>query len=204
MQREHLSNFNIISNTSNTPHTSNTSNTSSASGTTPGGPGHSRLMLILNLLMLTLTVLWMAFIFFMSAAQKTESDEMSSSVEYVLCSIFIPEFDQMPPERQQEIIERLSCPIRKAAHMTEYAILAILLFADIRLITTLDPRNTALLSLILSAIYAASDEYHQLFVPGRSGKITDILIDSAGAATALLLILFLTRLKKQSDHKSKK
>ena len=41
---------------------------------------------------------------------------------------------------------------------------------------------------LVTAAYAATDEFHQLFVPGRAGRVTDVLIDSAGAFLALLAI----------------
>jgi VanZ family protein len=43
-------------------------------------------------------------------------------------------------------------------------------------------------------LYAASDEFHQLFVPGRSGEVKDVLIDSAGAVTGALLFYLALRL----------
>ena len=50
-------------------------------------------------------------------------------------------------------------------------------------------------------MYAISDEVHQLFVPGRSGQATDVLIDFSGSLAAILIlssVLYLIRRKKQS------
>lgn len=66
-------------------------------------------------------------------------------------------------------------PLRKAAHMAEYAIL----FALARRAMG-DAKGFA-----FSLLYAASDEWHQSFVPGRHGAWTDVLIDGAGALLAL-------------------
>ena len=66
-------------------------------------------------------------------------------------------------------------PLRKAAHMAEYAIL----FALARRAMG-DARGFA-----FTLLYAASDELHQSFVPGRHGAWTDVLVDGAGALLAL-------------------
>ena len=50
------------------------------------------------------------------------------------------------------------------------------------------------LSWTFCILYAASDEFHQLFVPGRAGLITDVCIDSAGALLGILLFLAALRL----------
>ena len=46
-------------------------------------------------------------------------------------------------------------------------------------------------AVISSAVYAATDEFHQLFVEGRSGEIRDILIDTSGALTGALLFIIM-------------
>lgn len=53
--------------------------------------------------------------------------------------------------------------------------------------------RSAKTSLLASLLYAASDEFHQSFIPGRNARITDVLIDFFGAIIGILL---LTRLKK--------
>ena len=42
-------------------------------------------------------------------------------------------------------------------------------------------RKEMFLPWLIAALYAASDEIHQLFVPGRSGQLSDVILDSAGA-----------------------
>lgn len=76
--------------------------------------------------------------------------------------------------------------IRKAAHVTVFFILAFLVwrtFAATRVRRSIALTVTALLSIL----YAASDEWHQSFVPGRTGHGIDVYVDSIGV---LLLILF--------------
>ena len=78
---------------------------------------------------------------------------------------------------------------RKLAHFTEYAILA---FLAARAFST-SPRpgirnRWFLISLLLIVIWALGDEYHQSYVPSRTGSLIDSFIDITGGLTALLII----------------
>lgn len=86
----------------------------------------------------------------------------------------------------EQMAQKIEYPVRKAAHMSEYAVLALLIF---QALTAFDrKKNRGCMALGITAAYAATDEFHQLFVPGRAGRVTDVLIDSAGAFLALLAI----------------
>ncbi len=73
--------------------------------------------------------------------------------------------------------------IKKGAHFLAYALLAVLAFR----VTREGPRPY-LTAFLIAFIYAISDEIHQLFIDGRHGTAVDVVIDSLGAFTALLLI----------------
>jgi len=78
---------------------------------------------------------------------------------------------------------------RKAAHFIEYAILGLLAARAFR--TSERPAISSrwfLISLPIIVVYALMDEYHQSFVPTRTGSIFDSLIDMAGGLTALILV----------------
>ena len=62
-------------------------------------------------------------------------------------------------------------------------------------------RRRCILAVLISACYAATDEFHQLFVPGRSGEVRDVLVDTAGAVIG---ILFLSLLRFIIIRKKKK
>jgi len=79
---------------------------------------------------------------------------------------------------------------RKLAHLTEYGIFALLLHRCFPIQGALrGERPRAFLSVLAAAAYSLTDEFHQVFVPGRHGCVTDCAIDSTGAALAMLLIL---------------
>lgn len=75
-------------------------------------------------------------------------------------------------------------PLRKIAHMLEYGVLALLVRRA---------GKSRAQAFVFSVLYAASDEWHQSFVPGRAGAAGDVLIDGAGALTALLAGAILKR-----------
>jgi VanZ family protein len=89
-------------------------------------------------------------------------------------------------ERKLKIVHLL---VRKAGHVTEYAIFALLLA---RAFTTSSHQLLrkrwfgAVLLLVIA--YALSDEFHQSFYPSRTASIYDCMIDSVGGLTALLII----------------
>jgi VanZ family protein len=81
---------------------------------------------------------------------------------------------------------------RKCAHLTEYAILAILVWRALSQPVRQDPRPwhwpVAVRTTLWVVLYAASDEFHQLFVPSREGAVRDVLIDTSGGILALLAL----------------
>ena len=76
---------------------------------------------------------------------------------------------------------------RKFVHAAEYGLLAFLWWRVLRT-TRLAPRQAITLAFAVAVAYAATDEFHQTFVDGRHGTPVDVVIDSAGAALAALLV----------------
>lgn len=82
--------------------------------------------------------------------------------------------------------------LRKCAHLTEYAILAVLILRGLRSAGLNRERawswRLARLAMCLAALYAATDELHQAFVPSRTGSAIDVLIDGAGAILGVIAL----------------
>jgi VanZ family protein len=77
--------------------------------------------------------------------------------------------------------------LRKLAHLTVYAVLMVLLFRALRLHVA-RPTYAWLLAGLVAGMYASSDEWHQMFVPGRHGSLRDVGIDALGIAGAYALM----------------
>ena len=106
-------------------------------------------------------------------------------------------FPQMPPDTVNFIV----LIVRKGAHLTEYAVLALLLWRAIRkpVRNDLRPWNwpEARLVVLSVALYAASDEFHQQFVPSRDSAVHDVFIDTAGGAAGLFAFWVVGRWRKR-------
>ena len=137
-----------------------------------------------NIIFGVCAVLWMVVIFCFSAADGNESSKTSGWVGRMIGHIFVSGFDDMTETEQEEWASKIEYPIRKAAHATEYAVLALLAFGTFPL--TGFKRYGA--AWIFAVFYAGTDEFHQLFVPGRAGTLFDVGVDSLGALTGLLLL----------------
>lgn len=127
--------------------------------------------MIKNKISLLLVILWMIFIFVMSSFDATSSSNQSNFIVDIITSII-----------NIKDIGLLSLIIRKLAHFIEYFILGILV---INFITRYDKK--IIIAILLCIIYATSDEIHQIFVPGRSCQIIDIMIDSLGSIMGIYL-----------------
>lgn len=123
-------------------------------------------------------VLWMGFIFFLSHQEAGSSSQLSSGITRTLFNII----DRALPWIDLEL-DFFHFLVRKGAHFTAYLILGLLLAWAMKP----DDRKAYLRVLLLCVLYAMSDEFHQTFVSGRSGEIRDVLIDSTGSLTGLLL-----------------
>lgn len=143
-----------------------------------------------------LAIVWMCIIFAFSAQTKEESSVVSEGFSYRMVSttglFFHLNIDE---EQLRELANSIEHFVRKGAHMTEYAILAILLFGWLGGWEMRQLCRTCT-AMGLASLYACSDEFHQLFVAGRAGQISDVLVDSAGAVFGLALFLVLVKLVK--------
>ncbi len=148
---------------------------------------------------------WMGLIFYMSAQPAEVSGDLSGSISHMVVqfvnSIFFCDWSEA---KILLLAEQWDYPIRKLAHMTEFGILALLylralcmrmLYSQKRNVSenNSELNNLYLVAFGATVLYAATDELHQIFVPGRAGLITDILIDSLGALLALLAWSVLAR-----------
>lgn len=145
-----------------------------------------------KMIILTIAViLWMAFIFSMSAKNATQSSNISGGFTYNVLNTFFSKFRNIDTSTQDSIVEGLQFIVRKGAHFFAYAILAGLCFVDLTTLEKINKKKCFIVAMIISVIYATSDEIHQYFVPGRACQFRDIIIDSCGAIFGIAVIIFL-------------
>lgn len=128
-------------------------------------------------------ILWMALIFYLSHQPATESSELSSGISEMIFNII----NKIAPTVE---FDRFNYMIRKGAHFIAYFVLAIFTVNALRRSGERGYRSSTV-ALGICVVYAISDESHQLFIPGRSGEVTDVLIDSAGASVGIGVYLII-------------
>lgn len=106
--------------------------------------------------------------------------------------IIAPLLYWLKPDLSEDTVSRVVTVVRKAGHMTEYAILACLLWRALRKPRKGDHRpwhwREAGIVLLIAGAYAVSDEFHQAFVPSRQASQGDVLLDVGGALLGLLAL----------------
>ncbi|WP_255375592.1 VanZ family protein [Erysipelatoclostridium sp. An173] len=131
-------------------------------------------------------IIWMIFIFIMSNTNGNDSSSQSNFFANIILQFI--NIDK----------ETLTFLIRKLAHMSEYAILALFTYYALIKIA-FNKRIIFQITFLISFLYACSDEFHQLFISGRSGQFTDIIIDSTGCLIMLLFLYLWQKRKNESN-----
>ena len=139
-------------------------------------------------------ILWMIIIFSFSSANANKSTGTSDKVITTMIEIKDKITDQETPISEKEIIvKNSSFYVRKIAHITEYLILGLLMFNALKQFNILN----IYYAIILCILYSCTDEFHQLFINGRSGSFRDVLIDTIGILLGTYLYKILVIKKKK-------
>ena len=140
--------------------------------------------------------LWYAVIFCFSAQTGSESTELSDPLAHGLLEWRFPLLSE---EGRAAMMGLLSFLVRKAAHMFIYFVLTGFLVLALRRYIRTSAR-CAVAAATLCAVLAALDEFHQTFVPGRSGLPRDVLIDLAGGCCFLILWGIILYIRKRKSR----
>src|SRR5690242_1746866 len=116
-------------------------------------------------------LLWMATIAWLSSAQFSADNTGA---------VLRPFFQWLLPRATDGQLAVLHALTRKAAHFTEYAILAMLWFVALTRERGLSRRRAAWAAFLVAAAWSVLDEIHQAFVPGRTSSAMDVVLDSTG------------------------
>ncbi len=150
---------------------------------------------------------WVAVIFAFSAQPGTDSSQLSHGAVAVIERVLGGLLGGIDPAA-------VHYAVRKLAHVLEYLVLGALVAWAWRAwphprsrppSSTAGPlaraiRAPSLPALAVTVALAAADEFHQLFVPGRGAAVTDVLIDSIGAALGITLVALLARRARRSGN----
>lgn len=151
-----------------------------------------------------LSIAVMIAIFMFSAKDGNESTDQSLKVGMTIGRITVKNFEELPKEKQISFAKKINYAVRKSAHFTEYMILGFMFAGFFTGIKKLKRRMQLPSAWITGTLYAFTDELHQMFVPGRACRLFDVMIDSSGVLTGVLVmtvILFIVGLRRKKERK---
>lgn len=130
-------------------------------------------------------IVWMAVIFGFST-DAASAENTRAGVRSILSRLAPGLAGRLTPAQ----VDRIDWNLRKGAHVTEYAILAILAYRAVAFGSPAFRNRNVFLPFTLCVLYAASDEYHQSFEPTRGAAAADVVFDTFGGVVGLLLCLW--------------
>ena len=145
----------------------------------------------------------MVGIFILSGETRDESTATSDAVVNPIIKLFYPDFDNLDADKQYTVSREFNVTVRTGAHYLEYLLLGTLLVGLALTFVTDNLPIYILIPLGIGALYAISDEIHQHFVPGRSCQVSDMIIDTCGALTGILIVLTVVCIIKARNEKQK-
>ncbi len=138
---------------------------------------------------------WMCMIFNFSAQPAAASSKLSSKVETKIVRLVT----KVSPKLGEKLVERpegsLTVWVRKSAHFFLYLVLGAL--AVWTAFSFGIEKRRLWIAFFFCLFYAGSDEFHQIYVPGRAGRLLDVGVDTAGSAIGIILFHFSFLKKKR-------
>jgi len=150
---------------------------------------------IIRILLIILILGTLVTIFKFSSEDGKKSKSTSRKVTEIIMNN-IEKYKNLEGKERQKEMQRIEKIVRKAAHFSIYTMVG---FSVMAFLSTFDikKRNRVLGTILVGVIYAASDEIHQSFTPGRSPLVTDVGIDTMGVILGIVLVsLIIWILKK--------
>ncbi len=144
-----------------------------------------------------LLIIWMIIIFLFSQDSGVSSSNKSDTLANDVIS-FISDITNTDYDKLYSKLDLVIHIIRKSAHFLEYFILGFLAIRVLKDYNALDTR-LCVIGILLCFLYACSDEIHQLFVSERSGRISDVFIDTVGASLSIYLYYLFHKFKNRKN-----
>lgn len=132
----------------------------------------------------------MTLIFFFSQDSSVASTKKSDTV--ILDAVELLTHKKVPKSKREYYIDKYVFIVRKLAHFSIYLLLGILVFSLFKEYKYYNYKGI-IYSIIIILLYAISDEVHQLFIPGRSSEVRDVLIDTIGGTTGIIIYYYYRR-----------
>ncbi len=142
-------------------------------------------MKIKKTITIILIIAWMTLVFYFSNQIADDSSKLSGGITRAILNFFhVLEGKTLEQQSQIETV------VRKLAHFSIYTLGGILILLHLNLYK-IKQNKKVIIAWLIGTTYAITDEIHQLFVPGRSGEIRDVCIDSLGVITGIIILLII-------------
>ncbi len=130
--------------------------------------------------------------FYMIFNFSNQDGQKSGGLSRKVTTIIVEKILFISDDTKVEKIEQIEPIIRKLAHFSIYMVTGILLMS---LASTyqMETMRKIYISMLIGMIYAISDEIHQVFVPDRAAKVTDVIIDTLGVGTGIAMVLIIVK-----------
>jgi VanZ family protein len=128
-----------------------------------------------------------SIIFYSSLNSGHDSNKASEKVTLLIANAVSGILNLPPVKPNSELFDVIHAVVRKLAHFMEYLILCTLIYYACRTFRV-SGKRAKLISFFLTFALACIDETIQSFVPGRDGRVTDVIIDMSGALIILAII----------------
>ncbi len=148
-----------------------------------------------KILKFSMILLCMGTIFMFSSENSSQSSKKSSLIVSKISDNFLS--DKLNDKKRKAYISIITFMVRKSAHFLIYFLLGVLLINFIKEFTMINYKSV-LLAIFLAFLYACSDEFHQLFIDGRSCEFSDVLIDTFGAVVGCLIYSKIDKLRRKN------
>ena len=149
---------------------------------------------IFRIICVLISLAIMISIFSFSTQEASESANTSKEFISKIAKTFTKDFETLPIEKQEEIISNYQFLTRKTAHFSLFLTLGFFVLLSVITYEKIKFKVRIFISFIISTIYAASDEIHQLFVAGRSGEVRDFFIDVCGCVLGIVIGIIVYKL----------
>ena len=155
-----------------------------------------------RILLLILVLIGCITIFCFSEFSANDSSKQSRGVTYNILKVL--NGNKLSEKELTKLTKKVNPVIRKIAHFSIYMILAIFTYMFIEELNIKSKsekerlRKNIIYTCIFCIIYAIFDEIHQIYVPGRTGKAIDVIIDTLGSCMGITVLILNNTIKRRS------
>lgn len=152
------------------------------------------------ILITILAVLSIIIFMFSNQAGSSSINTSDKFASKVIDKVYEVTNKEITPKEKKKLIIKTRFTVRKIAHFTLYFTLGLIVYL---LLLSHNVKHSVILSIIICFLFGCADEIHQYFVPGRTARIYDCIVDTLGSMTSIYLVYFSRKIKYFLTKKDK-